>query len=188
MLNPAAATTRGSFAAMILFETERLIAPRLLAEDAEAMAAIYGDVEAMRYVGDGEPLSVEGCRHWVEVTDRNFASRGYGMVAFVARDSDEIVGCGGIVHPGQQPEAEVKYAFRRDQWGRGYATEAVGALLAYARNSWHVGRVIATTHPENGPSHHVLTKLGFTRLADRVNEDSSTTAVWERVPTGEPAP
>jgi RimJ/RimL family protein N-acetyltransferase len=171
---------------MVFFETERLVVRRLVAEDAEAMGAIYGDVEAMRYVGDGEPLSADGCRHWIEVTDRNFVHRGYGMVSFVERETGEIVGCGGIVHPDQQPEAEVKYAFRRDRWGQGFATEAVGALLRYAFRHWGVDRVIATTHPENGPSHHVLTKLGFSRLADRVNEDDSTTAVWERVPTGEP--
>jgi len=143
------------------------------------MHAIYGDLETVRYVGDAELLSKESCLEWVEITDRNFERRGYGMVAFVDRASGEIVGCGGIVHPGQQEEPEVKYAFRRDQWGKGYASEAVIALVGYARGHWGVSRIIATAHPENSPSHRVLAKGGFTHAQDRVNEDGSITQVWE---------
>ena len=38
---------------MYLFQTERLAARRLVKDDAEAMQVIYGDLEGMRYVGDG---------------------------------------------------------------------------------------------------------------------------------------
>ncbi len=39
--------------------------------------------------------------------------------------------------------------------------------------------MIATIHPDNAPSQHVLVKCGFTRLGDRQNEDGSLTQVWE---------
>ena len=143
------------------------------------MVAIYGDREAMRYVGDSEPLNAEGCAYWVEVTDRNFSMRGYGMIALADRESGEVIGCAGIVHPGQQEEAEVKYAFRSDCWGKGYATEAVSGLIKFARECWDVGRIIATTHPGNNASERVLAKVGFTHRRDRVNEDQTITRVWE---------
>ncbi|MGV3617439.1 MAG: GNAT family N-acetyltransferase [Fimbriimonas sp.] len=165
---------------MALFETERLLVRRLEFGDVDAMMAIYGDRETVRFVGDSEPLSPEACRHWVEVTDGNFARRGYGMVALVLRETGELVGCAGIVHPGQQPEAEVKYAFRRDQWGKGLASEAVRGLVDYARAVWGVGNIIATVDPENLVSQRVLAKSGFVYASDRFDEDGLPVQVWSQ--------
>lgn len=164
---------------MNLFETPRLVARRITLEDVPAMLAVYGDREAMRYVGDGEPLDEAGCRGWVEVTDRNFERRGYGMVAFVERATGQAVGFGGVVHPGDQPEVEVKYAFRRDRWGEGFATEAVVELMRHAERVWDVRRVIATVDPANRASQGVLAKVGFVHAEDRRNEDGTVTGVWE---------
>lgn len=106
----------------MLFRTERLQARRLTLADVPAMSAVYGDPETVRYVGDSEPLPEADCIRWIEVTDRNFELRGYGMIGFVENVTGEVVGFAGVVHPGGQAEAEVKYAFRRDQWGRGFST------------------------------------------------------------------
>ncbi len=165
---------------MSLFETDRLAARRLIESDAEAMATIYGDPETVRYVGDAEPLSVDECRHWIEITDRNFENRGYGMVALTDRSTGDLIGCAGVVHPGQQEQAEVKYAFRRDCWGRGYATEAVQALVEYAESVLGVKALIATVNPQNDTSQRVLGKSGFARGTDRIEEDGSVTQVWLR--------
>jgi RimJ/RimL family protein N-acetyltransferase len=162
----------------MLFETERLIVRRLTHSDGEAMAAIYGDAETVQFVGDSIPLSLDECLRWVDVTDTNFHRRGYGMVAFCMKDSGELIGCGGLVHPDQQVQAEVKYAFRRDFWGQGFATEAISGLIQFARINWKVGRVIATVAPGNTPSQKVLSKLGFTWSEDQLNDDNSITQVW----------
>jgi RimJ/RimL family protein N-acetyltransferase len=161
-----------------LFETARLAARRLSKADAAAMVVIYGDLETMRFVGDGQPLSEESCLYWVDVTDANFERRGYGMIAFVDRTTGEIVGCGGVVHPAQQEEPEVKYAFRRDQWGRGYATEAVCGLVAFARDSLKLNSLMATVYPGNLRSQRVLHKSGFHHERDRPNEDGPVTQIW----------
>ncbi len=164
---------------MVLYRTERLIARRLTLHDVDAMMAIYGDRETVRFVGDAEPLSEESCRDWVRITDKNFDQRGYGMFGLVDQETGELIGCAGIVHPGQQSEAEVKYAFRRDHWGKGLATEALSGLLAHGCQLWEVVRVIATIAPANLASQKVLAKVGFIRSEDRQNEDGSVTQVWQ---------
>lgn len=169
---------------MALFETPRLEAWRIALDDVPAMLAVYGDRQTVRFVGDSEPLTEAEARRWVEVTDANFVRRGYGMVAFVERATGDAAGFAGIVHPGGQDEAEVKYAFRRDRWGEGFATEAVGALMVHARTAWGVGRSIATVDPRNRASQGVLVKLGFVRAPDRIEEDGSVTEVWESAPAG----
>jgi [ribosomal protein S5]-alanine N-acetyltransferase len=163
---------------MALFESDRLIVRRIAADDLAAMVAVYGDPETVRYVGDSKPLDAEGCRRWIEITDQNFERRGYGMVAIVERESGEVIGFAGIVHPGQQLEAELKYALRRDRWGRGYAFEVVVGLVRYAREAWGVGSIIATVDPDNAASQRVLAKAGFAHSSDRANDDGTRTQVW----------
>ncbi|MDR3689694.1 MAG: GNAT family N-acetyltransferase [Fimbriimonas sp.] len=164
---------------MSLFETERLVARRLVAEDAAAMAAIYGDSEAMKYVGDSRPLTPEICAHWVDVTNRNFERRGYGMIALIRKTDGAMVACAGIVHPDQQEEPEVKYALRRDAWGAGYATEAVCGLVRYAEEHLALRWMQSTVHPDHAASQRVLSKASFHHTRDRENEDGSFTQIWE---------
>ena len=48
-----------------LFETKRLRCRRWIASDIDALTQVYGDAQAMRWVGDGEPLSREALEETV---------------------------------------------------------------------------------------------------------------------------
>jgi ribosomal-protein-alanine N-acetyltransferase len=161
-----------------LFETRRLTARHLLATDLPALQAAYGDADAMRWVGDGQTLSADGCKRWLEVTKDNYRRRGYGMSALVERASGEVIGFLGLVHPDGQAEAELKYALNRRFWGRGFATEAAAAMLAYGARAFGVQQVMATTAPENTASHNVLTKVGMQRAELLIDDDGSRTQVF----------
>lgn len=162
-----------------IFQTARLEARRWIETDLEAIHAIYSDPVAMRWVDDGAPLDVFRCRRWMEVTAANYRRRGYGMFAFVERSSGKIVGCGGLVHPNDQPEAEVKYAFRRSHWGRGLASEIVPAILAYGRDVHGLRRIISTVAAEHAASRRVLEKSGLSVIEQRAEDDGSTTCLYE---------
>jgi len=165
-----------------VFETPRLYARRLDANDVDALHAVYGDVETVRWVADGTPLDLAQCAQWVDVTLDNYGKRGYGMWALVERATGDVVGFCGLVHPGGQPDAEIKYAFRRDRWGRGFATEAAGALLAHAAGTLGIRHVIATVAPENAASQRVLLKAGMQRGPLRRNDDGSFTQLFSTGP------
>ena len=171
---------------MKAIETARLKIRRIVPSDVDAMFAVYGDAESMRYVGDGQPLTFERCEQWVRVTEKNYAVRGYGMFALEDRSSGQVVGFAGLVHPGGQEEAEIKYALERPFFGRGYATEAAVALLGYGRSVAPGARIIATAFPENLASHRVLEKAGMTRAETRANDDGTTTLVFALEISGEP--
>ena len=113
------------------------------------------------------------------MTQANYALRGYGMFALVERATGEVVGFSGLVHPGQQPQAEMKYALARRHWGRGLATEAARAMVQLARQRFGLREVIATAAPQNTASHRVLLKAGLQRGALRPNHDGSHTQVFE---------
>jgi [ribosomal protein S5]-alanine N-acetyltransferase len=169
----------GSTMEDVVFETSRLRCRRWRADDAGALLAVYGDADAMRWVGDGQPLSREGCEEWLRVTASNYRTRGYGMFALEERATGEVAGFVGLVHPGGQAEVEVKYALQRSRWGRGLATEAVRALLAYGSEAHGIRRVIATVAPANAASRRVLARAGMHEIEHRHDEDGTDTLVYE---------
>ncbi len=99
----------------------------------------------------------------------------------------QVVGFGGLVHPGGQPEAEIKYAFLRSHWGQGLASEAVPALLAYGASQHGLRRIIATVDPEHLASQRVLTKAGMS-LVEHRKESDSITLVYEWLAPGAEQP
>jgi RimJ/RimL family protein N-acetyltransferase len=164
-----------------VFQTPRLESRRITVSDVDSMLAVYGDPVVVRYVADGKPLDRASCEQWVEVTLRNYATRGYGMVALTERSTGSIVGFCGLVHPAGQAEPEIKYALRQDCWGKGFATEAATGLLAHAVQLG-LPEVMATTDPENKASHRVLLKAGMERSELRGNEDGSFTQLFRWPP------
>lgn len=158
-------------------ETPRLLIRRLGSDDLDDLVAVYGDAQAMQWVGDGLALTSEQCAQWIAVTQRNYEERGYGMSAIVLRETARVVGFIGLVHPGGHPTPELKYALRREAWRKGYATEAAKAMLRVAV-ALGLREVIATVAPENAASMGVLLKAGMTTGGLRVDDDGRYTQVF----------
>ena len=71
-------------------------------DDLPALQAVYGDADAMRWVGDGQPLSAADCERWLAVSQENYRRRGYGMFAIelaAAEDSAEPGNAGPATSP-----------------------------------------------------------------------------------------
>ena len=61
---------------------------------------------------------------------------------------------------------EIAYMFVKEEWGKGYATEAVGWMIDFIRSQdWYNKDVaiFANTHPDNAASHNVLINNGFVK-------------------------
>jgi RimJ/RimL family protein N-acetyltransferase len=69
-----------------------------------------------------------------------------------------VIGSAGMGEHAGEPE--LGYWIARAHWGRGYATEAAGAVLRIARTLGH-RRVVAGHFTDNPASGKVLRKLGF---------------------------
>lgn len=173
-----------------VLETPRLRVRRIDSADVEAMHSVYGDLEVVRWVGNGEPFNRALCERWVKITQDDYAKRGYGMFALVERQSGEVIGFGGLVHLYSQTEAEIKYALHRSRWGQGFATEAAAALLAYGAAHFGLPKVIAASAPENEASHRVLLRAGMQRGALQREDDGTFTQlfVWQPATVAHSAP
>ncbi|MBZ5538584.1 MAG: GNAT family N-acetyltransferase [Acidobacteriia bacterium] len=91
---------------------------------------------------------------------------GWATWYFVLRANDPAertaIGNGGFKgKPTPDGTVEVGYSLMEQFQRRGYATEAVRALLKWALDHPQVNRVIAETYPELLPSIRVMEKNGF---------------------------
>jgi RimJ/RimL family protein N-acetyltransferase len=150
-------------------ETARLRLRPFTAADHDAIHAVYADPEVMRYVGHGAHRALAETVRALRGYADALAARGYGFVAVVERSSGVVVGDAGL-HPlaGRGPDVELGYTLARAAWGRGYGTEAAGALRDHAFAVLGVPRVMAQVEPANLASRHVLEKVGMTVVGERV--------------------
>ena len=104
------------------------------------------------------------------------ATTGIGALVLRSRNDDEALGYAAIVvGRGSVEEPELAYELLPHARGRGYATEAAGAVLGAAFATGRT-RVRATVRARNAPSLRVLEKLAF--RCDHVTTDADGDLVW----------
>lgn len=145
-------------------ETARLRLRGLTDADTDAVHAIYGDAEVMRYIGaSGRPTAdTAATARIVSSLVRHGELHGFTLWAIEELGGGELVGLAGLAWvEGHGPDIEAAYLIRRDRWGRGYAPEALREVLAIA-DELGIERVIALAYPENEASRRVMEKAGMT--------------------------
>jgi RimJ/RimL family protein N-acetyltransferase len=111
-------------------------------------------------------------------------ARLWGDRVLIARaESGERRVVGSIVFHGAPSDddgvAEIAYGVEEGSQGRGYATEAVGACVAWALAQERVRVVQAATFPWHVPSLRVLEKVGMARAGEREHEILGEMIVFE---------
>lgn len=159
-----------------LFETPRLRVRPLRSDDVDRMFEVYGDPEAMKWVGDGQPISREQCARWIEITAEKYRKYGYGMAAAELKPDEPlaksvVVGFGGLVHPQDRVEPEIKYTVRRAWWRQGFGSELAAGLMRYGREVLGLRAVLGQAYVENAASRRILEKAGLRYLETRTEPD-----------------
>jgi aminoglycoside 6'-N-acetyltransferase len=159
-------------------ETERLRLRRSRPEDAETISAYRSIPEVGRYQG-WERTDPQGVREQIDEMAQRAPGEPGGWVQFSVeeRESGRLVGDVGLspAH-GESGVMKVGYTISPDVQGRGYATEAVRALVDYAFDALGADVVRAYASEENEPSIRVAEKVGM-RLVERL-EHRYDDEVW----------
>lgn len=155
---------KGQTRAFDRIETARLMLVRPREEDAPAIFQRYaGDAEVTRYLTWPTHQSVNDTRLFVQFSDAEWARGPVGPLLIRSRETGQLLGGTGLsFEPGGDPSTG--YVLARDSWGRGYATEALKAMVDLARDCGSP-RVYALCHPDHAASIRVLEKCGFTQDA-----------------------
>ena len=97
------------------------------------------------------------------VWERHWRERGFGLLAVEWRETGELIGrVGPQYHRMWADDPEVGWALDPDWWGRGIATEAGAAGVAWSFGELGFERVVSITTEANTASRNVMAKLGFT--------------------------
>jgi RimJ/RimL family protein N-acetyltransferase len=97
-----------------------------------------------------------------------WALRGCGIFAVEEKETGELVGEAGFADFRRglgadfDPFPEASWTIRPDRQGRGYATEAAGAALAWLAGTRGEAHTVCLIHTDNIASHRVAAKLGYT--------------------------
>jgi len=146
--------------------TERLaIRPYEPGDLAQLHKVLYGDPASMALLGGARDIA--GTKASIERSMLQQEIGGYSFWPVFERETGLLVGEAGLfpLAPGG-PDTALGYAFGRDYWGQGYATEAGRAALDEGFGPLGLDRIVAITREANTRSRKVLGKLGF-RLDSR---------------------
>lgn len=172
---------RGAMAEEQVFETLRLtLAPHGIA-DFPALAALWGDPEVVAFIGGQAATEEEAWARLLRYRG-TWALFGHGFWAVRERASGDYVGDVGYLEArrtgvtGFDGDPEIGWSLNVRHHGKGYATEAVQAVLGWGARRF--GRCVAMIDPGNEPSLAVARRCGFHHFADSRYKDAPTT-LWE---------
>lgn len=154
-----------------ILETERLRLRPHGAPDFSELAEMWADSEVTRYIG-GHPLSTEDC--WARLLRYagHWSLLGFGYWLVEERITGKYVGDIGFADYQRdiQVPASIKgapecgWVLARHAQGKGYATEAVGAVLAWGDHHFGSRDTFCLIHPDNSASIRVALKCGYLEL------------------------
>ncbi len=153
-----------------IIETARMLIREITQNDMEDLYTICGDVELMKFVGDGKPLSMEQTQNWIDVTIKNYSARGFGMYGVIDREANAFIGYCGLVFSADINDYELIYAIVQSYWGRGFATEIAKHLIGFGFSALHLEHIYASIDPENKASEKILLKVGFKEVLRKNDE------------------
>ena len=145
--------------------TERLLLRRWRAGDSEPFAAINADREVMEHFP--QPLSAAQSDALIARIEASFERRGYGLWALELRDSGVLAGFVGL-EPVESPlpfapAVEIGWRLAREQWGRGYASEAAAVVCTHAFGALALPELVSYTAVGNTRSRRVMERIGMRR-------------------------
>ena len=143
--------------------TERLVLRPVTADDHAVLLAHWAAPDVRRFLFDGAVLSAAEIVEAIEASVRDFAVAGYGLWLISERDRPELVGTAGL-RPLEDLGLEIFYSLAPASWGRGFATEAAGAVLEHALGPLGLPEVLAEVDEGNAASIAVIERLGMTRF------------------------
>ncbi len=152
----------GAFDRFPVLETPRLLLREPQPDDAEALFAMRADAEVDRFQLQDPLRDVDAARAQIARWRKRFALRAEVRWAIAARADGAFAGTTAYTHfVPWLDRGHVVYEIGRAAWGRGLATEALRAVVAFGHGEAALNRIEAVVVPGNDASARVLAKAGF---------------------------
>ncbi len=144
--------------------TDRLLLRRWRESDRDRFAEMNADPDVMRHMIDH--LSRDESDALIDRVEEAFNIWGFGLWAVEVPGESDFIGFTGLWPTGFQapftPAIEIGWRLNRNSWGKGYATEAALAALAFGFERAELEQIVSFTIPANVRSIAVMERLGMT--------------------------
>lgn len=148
-------------------------------EDFADCSSLWTDPEVTRFIG-GKPSTQEEV--WARLLRYagHWSLLGFGYWVVTEKDTGRFLGEVGFadfrreIEPSLDDMPEMGWVMAPHSHGKGYATEAVQAAIAWGETHFDGRRMACIIAPENGPSLRVAEKCGFRELQHTTYKDKPT--------------
>lgn len=147
---------------MQICETERLVIRTLSLNDVPELTNILSDPEVMKYSIRGV-CDEAATRRFIDWCLECYASHRIGPWALVEKASGKLIGFCGVSPEEVNGVEEIGLGYRlaKQYWNKGFASEAVQAVLNDALSQKQLSSVVVIIEAENVASLKVAAKAGF---------------------------
>ena len=147
----------------IRLETERLVLRPTNISDAEQMYNNWAsDPEVTKYLLWQPHADIEVTKGILVNWDKENEKLDYYHWGIVDKETGQIIGTGGALGINERHHStELGYCMSRAQWGKGYMSEAVAAIIKHLFNTVGLNRITACHDISNVGSGRVMQKCGM---------------------------
>jgi [ribosomal protein S5]-alanine N-acetyltransferase len=145
---------------MSFIETQRLVIRKWqLPRDLDDAFALYGDPQTMHFIPCGALTREQTERLVLRMIEKD-EQQGYGIWPVVHKEEHRVIGeCGITQIPEHEPDVEIAWIYNKNYHRHGYAAEAARAVIDFAFDELHIGRLYALIDRFNAPSIALANRL-----------------------------
>lgn len=152
-------------------ETERLHLKSIGCDDVDFMYREFSTDAVNAYLYDAEPMSSkEEARGWIDFYTQPEPRDSHRWILVLKASGEKIGTCGFHCWDRDACAVEVGYDLQPAFWRQGYISEALRAILAFAKADMQVKTVAAHIAEGNTASLRTAEKLGFIRTDETYDE------------------
>ena len=126
----------------VIIETERLLLRTFTEQDAPLIYDLNFDPDVTRYTHD----PVKDINHAAEILTKTilpqYSLYNHGRWAIHLKPTLEFLGWCGLKYRFEVNEIDLGYRFKKEFWGKGFATEAAHASIKYGFEKLNLRRIV----------------------------------------------
>jgi RimJ/RimL family protein N-acetyltransferase len=145
-----------------ILETERLRLREFNLDDWAFIIELLNSAGWLQFIGDRNARTPEQAKKYLENGPlKSYQVNGYGLMMVETKDNKNAIGMCGMLNRDNLECPDIGFAFLPQLSGKGYALEAAGATMAYAKETLGIPKIVAITLPDNVKSIRLLEKIGL---------------------------
>ena len=150
----------------VVIETKRLLLRTFSETDAPLIYELNLDPDVTRYTHD----PVKDLAHATEILEKTiipqYALYNHGRWAVHLKATLDFLGWCGLKYRAELNEIDLGFRFKKEFWGKGFATEAAYASIKYGFEKIGLQRIVGRAEIDNIGSLKVLKKCGMNYIGD----------------------